>query len=478
MIHLDALIQRFGNTVLKLAICAAVLMLSLFFGFRPSPRWLGLLVVGLGAVLLVQKPPLGLVALTLAALVVPTEIRTGTAISLNIAALLVPAMLGIWVLDMAHRQDLRMVTSRANLPLLLFLLANLFSLLIGIVFWDLSVPRSDDFLLVQLAQWAIFVFSAGAFWLTGNLLHDEVWLRRLTFIYLGVFGVVVILFTYPQLLFTSATISMRVNRMTTFALHRAPFWLLLTAVAGGQLLFNRKLSNGWRIFLLATLGGILIYVFDLMRKTASNWVGVVAVAGVLGWLRWPRLRWPVIALFVVLAGTGLLSSTIYDFAGGDDEWESSGGSRLVLINRVIEVTLHNPVTGLGPAAYRLYAPMKPLIYEGAFWDVPVISSHNNYVDLFSHAGVIGLGLFLWFAAELAKVGLRLRDRFKDGFAAGYINAMLATGAGALTLMLFADWILPFVYNVGFSGFQASVLVWLFMGGLLTFEQIANSESAG
>lgn len=38
-------------------------------------------------------------------------------------------------------------------------------------------------------------------------------------------------------------------------------------------------------------------------------------------------------------------------------------------------------------------------------------------------------------------------------------------------MLLADWILPFVYNIGFPGFQASVLVWLFMGGLVALEQI-------
>ena len=55
--------------------------------------------------------------------------------------------------------------------------------------------------------------------------------------------------------------------------------------------------------------------------------------------------------------------------------------------------------------------------------------------------------------------------------------MLAAGAGALVLMLFADWILPFVYNIGFSGFQASVLVWLFLGGLVALEQMAARESA-
>jgi hypothetical protein len=39
-------------------------------------------------------------------------------------------------------------------------------------------------------------------------------------------------------------------------------------------------------------------------------------------------------------------------------------------------------------------------------------------------------------------------------------------------MLFGDWILPFVYNIQFTGFQASVLLWTFLGGLVTLEQVA------
>ena len=74
------------------------------------------------------------------------------------------------------------------------------------------------------------------------------------------------------------------------------------------------------------------------------------------------------------------------------------------------------------------------------------------------------------------LGFRLRTHFTDGFAAGYVNAMVAAWIGALILMLLGDWILPFVYNVGFPGFQASVLVWLFLGGLVALEQIAKREA--
>jgi hypothetical protein len=457
--------HRLGNWV----VVTLVLLGAAILGSRPSLIWLGLIIVSLGAVILLQQPVLGLFAVVVVALVVPLEFGTGSAVAINPATLLVPAMLGLWVLSMVRRREVRLAPSRTNRPMWLFLLGGLFSLLVGNAIWDPLVPRPDNFIVVQLAQWAIFAFSAGAFWLTGNLVRDEIWLRRLTFLFLAVAGGVAILRVLPG----AAGLA---DRVTTFASLRSSFWMLLGALAGGQLFYNRELSTGWRLFLLVSLGAVLIYAFHLERATASNWVGVAAVGGVLAWLRFPRLRWLVVALLLLLAVSGVLSSTIYDFAGGDAEWEESGGSRMTLIGRVVEVTLRNPITGLGPAAYRPYAATKPLLYEGAFWVAPQVNSHNNYVDLFAHVGLLGLGLFFWFAAEVVMLGLHLRPHFTEGFAAGYVNAMLAAWAGALVLMVFADWMLPFVYNIGFSGFQASVLVWLFLGGLLALEQMANRES--
>src|SRR5690606_22164729 len=202
----------------------------------------------------------------------------------------------------------------------------------------------------------------------------------------------------------------------------------------------------------------------------SNWLGVMVALFMLAWLRWKKLRPLAVLLILLLLATGLLLPAVYEFAGGEAEWAESGGSRLALIGRVLDMTWHhNPITGLGPAAYRPYGFVEPLRYGNALWWEPRISSHNNYVDLFAHFGMIGLAIFIWFAVETARLGLNLRARCTTGFAAGYINAMVAAGAGSLVIMLLADWILPFVYNIGFDGFQASVLMWLFMGGLVVLD---------
>jgi O-antigen ligase len=460
--------ERPTSRVWILGIVASVLFAAAFLGSRASARWLALPLAGLAAFALLQQPVLGLLAVVAAALVARFEIGTGTEVPLNPAMLLLPALLGIWVLDMMRRGELRLAPSRVNRPLLLFLLAGLLSLVIGLATWDPAVPRSDNFALVQLAQWAVFAFAGMAFWLTGNLVQDTAWLRRLVFTFLALGGALALLRVMP------GTMALA-RRVATLALDRSPFWMLLAAVAGGQLLFNGRLSRGWQLFLGAALAAVGLYTLYWERATLSHLAGVAAALGTLAWLRWPRLRWPVVLLLVALAVAGGLFSTVYEFAGGKDEWAESGGSRLVLIGRVLEVTMRNPITGLGPAAYRQYAGMEPLPYGRAYWVNPQISSHNNYVDLFSHTGLVGLALLFWFAVEVARLGLRLRAHFRDGFAAGYLNGMLAAAAGALALMVFADWMLPFVYNIGFPGFQAAIPFWLFLGGLVSLEQIAGRE---
>jgi hypothetical protein len=249
--------------------------------------------------------------------------------------------------------------------------------------------------------------------------------------------------------------------------------MLLTALAAGQLMFNRTLSTRWRIFLIAILTSVLAYSFlGEQQERTSNWMGVGIAIGVLLWLRFPKLHWIVISAVVLMLASGLLVQALYAFAGGDAKWEESGASRGVLIERVLEDSMRNPITGIGPAAYRWYGMTRPLAYEGAWWIQPLVNSHNNYVDLFSQAGVIGLALFLWFMFELLRVGRKLRTHYTDGFAGGYIASMLGAWFSIMVLMALADWFLPFVYNIGFPGFQASVLVWMFFGGLLFYEGLA------
>lgn len=453
-----------NRTLWRWTTVAGALFGAYYLGGRPSALWLFAVVLAGGGLAMVLRPILGLFALIPTALLFRLQISTGTDVPITAAAALAPLLIGVWILDMLHRGKVPMATSRVNPPLVLFLLSGLLSLVIGNATWDPGVPRTEHFYLVQIVQWGIFATSAGVFWLAGNAMRDQKWLQWLTWAFLLIAGSLVILRVVPfgELI---------VNALVTEAFVRAPFWVLVFSLAAGQLLFNDTLLQLQRAFLATVLIATVFYVIVLTRENASQWVGVAVAAGILGWLRWPRLRWPLVSAIAVLAIVGVLVPTVWDFAGGDQEWNTSGGSRLALISRVIEVTMRNPITGLGPAAYRPYTMLTPLPYGNAYWIRPLISSHNNYVDLFSHAGLLGLGLFLWFMGELAWLSWRLRVRYPTGFAGGYVYAMFAAWGGIMVIMVFADWFLPFVYNIGFDGYQASILVWMFLGGLVALENM-------
>ena len=40
-------------------------------------------------------------------------------------------------------------------------------------------------------------------------------------------------------------------------------------------------------------------------------------------------------------------------------------------------------------------------------------------------------------------------------------------------ILAADWVPPFVYNIGLAGFRVGVLGWVFLGGLVSLEQMGR-----
>jgi hypothetical protein len=463
---------RFEQYWLRYATIAAILLGAVVLGRHPSPLWIGL-IVAIGVVMvLLKKPVLGLFLLVVVALLGPISIGTGTEVYLNLASLLIPLLFVIWLLTRMNRHDIRLVASPTTKPLIAFLILVIISIFVGNAIWDPTVPRRDNFILVQFGQWGLFALSAVAFWLVGNFIKQEVWLRRLTVAFLLVGGVLAIIQALPY--------GFRiVDAVATIAVARAPFWMLLTALAAGQLLFNRTLSTRWRLFLLAVLASVVAYsFFGEQQERTSNWLGVAVVIGVLLWLRFPKLHWIAIGAVALMLASGVLFQALYNFAGGDAKWEESGASRGVLINRVLEDSMRNPITGIGPAAYRWYGMTRPVAYEGAWWIQPQVNSHNNYVDLFSQTGIIGVALFLWFMFELLRVGRKLYRRYPDGFAGGYLASMLGAWFSIMVLMALADWFLPSVYNIGFPGFQASVLVWMFFGGLLFYADLARQSANG
>ena len=454
---------RGDHPALKRWIVALVFLLSLMIGFSGLGTAVLLLLAGAaGAFVLLRWPLIGLVLLIPIGMVVPFGIGTGTATSINATILLLVALLGIWALRMIGSRNVRLLASPTIPPLLTLVAIAFLSFVVGLQPW---IPFAQTApLRAQAGGVAIFVLSAGAFLLVAHLVRDLRWLQWLTWAFLGLAALYVIARMVPGLGAVANRLAQR------GAGDGSLFWTWLVALAFSQAAFNRNLATPWRVALGLLATGTLGVALLQGRDWTSGWmpplVAFIAVLGVAS----PRLA--VLATLPAFAIGFLRSERIRGLVlGGDNDYSLS--TRIEAAEIVLNIVQQsNPVLGLGPSNYYWYTPMFPIRgYAVQF------NSHNQYIDLLAQTGIVGLLCFVWFVVALGWVGWRLRTRAPEGFARAYVYGALGGLAGTLVAGGLGDWVLPFVYNIGFQGFRASVIGWLFMGGLVAVGEIVQRTSA-
>jgi hypothetical protein len=198
---------------------------------------------------------------------------------------------------------------------------------------------------------------------------------------------------------------------------------------------------------------------------ASGWFPPLVALGVILLIRVPRIG---VSLAFLALPVGLyLAGKVWDRVMVDESY--SYMTRLEAWSVLWPIIAESPVIGLGPANYYYYTQLFPILG----WYVK-FNSHNNYADLLAQCGFLGLLAFCWFAVEVSRMTLRLRSFVPAGFANAYVVGVLGGLAGSLVSGMLADWIIPFVYNIGIRGFRSSLLFWVFLGGVLALKRIVYS----
>jgi O-antigen ligase len=454
---------RGDHPVLKGWIVALVVLLSLMIGFSGIGPLVLILVFGAaGAFVLLRWPLIGLVLLIPISLVVPFGIGTGTATSINATILLLVALLGIWALRMIGGRNVRLVASPTIPPLLTLVALACLSFVVGLQPW---IPFAHTApLRAQAGGVAIFMFATGAFLLAAHLIRDLRWLQWMTWGFLGMAALYVVARMVPGLGLVANRLAQR------GAGDGSLFWTWLVALAFSQAVFNRQLGTRRRVALGLLVVGTLGVALLQGRDWTSGWMPPLAALIAVLAVAAPRLA--LLATLPAFAIGFLRSERIRALLlGGDNDYSLS--TRIEAAQIVLNILQQsNPVLGLGPSNYYWYTPMFPIRgYAVQF------NSHNQYIDLLAQTGILGLLCFIWFAIALAWVGWRLRTRTPEGFARAYVYGALGGLAGTLVAGGLGDWVLPFVYNIGFQGFRASVIGWLFMGGLVAVGEIVQRTSA-
>jgi hypothetical protein len=447
---------------LKRWIVALVLLMSLLIGFAGLGLFVLILVVGVSTLLVLLRWPLvGVILLIPASLVVPFGIGTGTATSINATVLLLVLMLGVWALRMIGSGRLRLLSSPVVPPLIALVGIAILSFVAGLQPW---IPFAHTApLRAQAGGVAIFGLAAGAFLLMAHLIRDLRWLKWMTWAFLAMAALYIVARLVPGLGTVANLLAQR------GAGDGSLFWTWLVALAFSQAAFNRRLAMPWRTALGFLVAGTLGVALLQGRDWTSGWMPPLAALLAVLLVATPRLA--LLATIPALVIAFLRSERIRGLVlGGDNDYSLSTRieAAQILLNIVQQ---SNPILGLGPANYYWYTPMFPIRgYAVQF------NSHNQYIDLLAQTGVLGLLCFVWFAVALGWVGWRLRTRAPEGFARAYVYGALGGLAGTLVAGGLGDWVLPFVYNIGFQGFRASVIGWLFMGGLVAVGEIVERTS--
>ncbi len=390
-----------------------------------------------------------MLAIVVAGLIVPVGLGTGTNTELNPVILLIPGLVGLWLVSaIVGKEGIQIPNHLAVHLLLAFCAAVTLSFVVGQLPW-FDIPSVST--AVQLGGLAVFFLSAVAF-LLAALLLDEIWLRRLVSVFLGIAAVYMVARLTP-------VVGPVILRLFDAGAQGSVFWTWTVTLSAALFLFDATLGRKQRF----ALAGLVILTFVVAFGTASEWASGWAPAAValamLIWLRYPRWGWLLVAGFALLALVRFES--LFTLSTGAESWFARRQAWQI----VLDTSSANPILGLGPANYYNYVQRASISGWGGDWNVR-FSSHNNYIDLIAQSGILGLLLFAGFAIIMARTGLRVMRSEQPGFNRAYAAACVAGLIGTLASGMLGDWFLPFPYNVGLAGMRASILFWIFLGGLL------------
>ena len=392
------------------------------------------------------------------------EIGTGSQTGLNIAVLLVLYLFGLWIFKMiVVDQQIRVFRSRPLLPLILFMVSVTFSMLIGQLRW---FPTNGAPLRAQLGGLGVFYLSGFAFIIFSQLVPNLRVLRKIHWIF--VVSASIFLLMLVVLTFMPVSLAQAISRWIPISAGGSMLWVWIATFVFSQLVFNRKLNLIVRLALIGVMIAFMYSRFIDGRNWTSGWLpAFVAIVTVL-LIGAPRygIALGMVGGIAMLLNWALVSSQVM---GGDNVYSLSTRTEAWIV--LAKIIMVNPITGFGPANYYWYTHLYNIL--GYF--VP-FNSHNNYVDIIAQAGLMGLGFYLWFMFEVGRLGYSIYLKLPEGFAKVFTLSCIGGLAGVLVGGMFGDWVLPFVYNVRLAGFRASMIPWLFFGGLVVIERSLKDGS--
>lgn len=434
---------------IQYAIILAVVLVSVgaaYWGTQTIMIALVGVVVGLsGFLALLRYPNLGFILLFLGGMFVPFAGPGG----FNASILTVILMIGLWFMDMfVVRRRFEFVKSRVIRPAFLMLIVSIVAFAMGQIPWFVFADQAP--IDAQIGGFAIYFFLVLAMIMTANVIRDVKWLKIVVWTFIGL-GFIYVLGRTLRL-----DVVDRIYAHGVYA--NSMFWMWMVTLPLSQAIYNNHLSLRSK----AVLYGIVALTFYValvqQNDWKSGWVPAGLVAAVLvGWKF--RKVIPFTIPFVLMVVAYLAQELI---ATDDYSW----GTRVDAWIVVLDIARVSPIIGLGFSNYYWYAK----IFSIRGYSIK-FNSHSQFVDIIAQTGILGLACFMWILFEIGRLAYRLMNQLPEGFAKAYAYGVFASVFGSLMAAFLVDWLLPFAYNIGLDGVRASILPWIFFGGLVSLEQI-------
>lgn len=411
----------------------------------------------LGLVSLFRWPGIGLIVLIAASMAFPQELIS----NIGLTTIITMGLTGLLVFDfIVKKGEEKLIRSPLFRPIIGLIVVAFFSFGLGQLPWYPLTPAPVD---SQLGGILIYIVAFLIMFLAANNIKSIMWLKWVTFTFLALGGLFLAGWMVPPL----GNIT---GRFYSYLIpSNGMFWSWLAGMAFSQGFFNKKLHWTWRGALFGIAGLVLFITLFQTRAWVSGWMPTLIVFAAVLWVGAPKLAY--IVSLVAVAGIGTQMNAILDnfIYVGDNSYSET--TRLAAWGIIIKMTEVNPFFGLGPANYSFYTPLFPILG----WNVQ-FNSHNNYVDIIAQTGILGTLCFLWIFWEMGRLGWRMTLRVRkmeQGFVSAYVYGVSGGLVATVVAAMLGDWFLPYVYNITIRGMRASMLPWLFFGGLIALNHILD-----
>jgi O-antigen ligase len=458
MYAIRARIPLSNAVLLRLAVLGGLMVVLLGIGFvtpRVPPEFVLMAVAAPPAMLIaLSRFEYGVLIIVLAAAFVRFSLPTGTQSRIVTSLLVTCIFIALWVIKMLiHDKKLYLKPSRVNVPLLGFILAAAISYPWSNAFRDPLVVVWGTWPIVQMGGLGVMVLLPGALIFTANIISETRWLKWLCWLMICV-GLLSLAAYFARI-------------QLSFLNVRGLFSLWFVSLAYAQVLFNKKLAFGLRLALFGVIGAWLYIYFFTQIEWLSGWLPSAIAIGLLSTLRSKKMLLVLVIIVVVYLG---LNWAYYTGTVLAEESEVSGQTRMAAWEHNWRVTGQHLLFGTGPAGYAAYYM--------SYFPSEAMATHNNYIDIISQTGIVGLFFCLWFFGALGWTGYKVVKRLRGAgnFDEAFANAALAGWMGCIVSMALGDWMFPFVYTQTIAGFDYAVYSWVLLGGIVALNSIHRGES--